>query len=273
MGDILEKFRLDGKTALITGGGGLLGAVFARVLAEAGAKVWVTDIAPDRALAVADDLVKAGFTAQSMCVDVMQRPSLEAAVEQIGEVDILINSAGGNLKEATTSPDLSFFDLPMDALEKVVGLNLFGGAVLPAQVFGRVMADRARGGVILNVSSMNALRPLTRVPGYSAAKAAVSNFTQWLAVHMAREYNPRIRVNALAPGFFLTEQNRFLLTEADTGKLTPRGEAIIAHTPMGRFGQPADLAGTTLWLCSEAAAFVTGVVVPVDGGFSAFSGI
>jgi NAD(P)-dependent dehydrogenase (short-subunit alcohol dehydrogenase family) len=273
MAKVLDQFRLDGKIALITGGGGVLGAVFARALAEAGAKVWVTDVAEQRATAVADELTQSGLAAESMCVDAMQRSSLEAAAKQVGTIDILINSAGGNMKEATTSPELSFFDLPLNATEKVVALNLFGGAILPAQVFGRAMADRAEGGVILNISSMNALRPLTRIPGYSAAKAAVSNFTQWLAVHMAQEYNPRIRVNALAPGFFLTEQNRFLLTDADTGQFTARGETIVAHTPMGRLGDPAELAGTTLWLCSDAAAFVTGIVVPVDGGFSAFSGV
>ncbi len=273
MDSTLDQFRLDGKTALITGGAGVLGAVFARTLAEAGANVWIADIAHDRARAVADDLLRDGLRAESTPVDVMQRSSLEAALERTGDIDILVNAAGGNLKDATTSPELAFFDLPLSALEQVIGLNLFGGALLPAQVFGRAMAAKETGGVILNVSSMSALSPLTRVPGYSAAKAAVSNFTQWLAMHMAQEYNPRVRVNALAPGFFLTEQNRFLLTDADTGELTPRGKAIIAHTPMGRFGQPTDLAGATLWLCSDAAAFVTGVVVPVDGGFSAFGGV
>jgi NAD(P)-dependent dehydrogenase (short-subunit alcohol dehydrogenase family) len=273
MGNVLDQFRLDGKTALITGGGGVLGAVFARALAEAGAKVWVTDVAEERAAAVAGGLVTVGLSAESMCVDAMQRSSLQSAAERVGTIDILVNSAGGNMKQATTSPEHSFFDLPLTAMERVVALNLFGGAILPAQVFGRAMAGRAEGGVILNVSSMNALRPLTRIPGYSAAKAAVSNFTQWLAVHMAQEYNPRIRVNALAPGFFLTEQNRFLLTDADTGRFTARGETIIAHTPMGRLGDPTELAGTTVWLCSDAAAFVTGIVVPVDGGFSAFSGV
>ena len=188
-------------------------------------------------------------------------------------MDILVNAAGGNLPTATTAPQQRFFDLPLEALDNVIKLNLFAGAILPAQVFGRAMAEHSAGGVILNISSMNALRPLTRIPGYSAAKAAVSNFTQWLAVHMAQEYNPRIRVNALAPGFFLTDQNRFLLTESATGELTERGQTILAHTPMARFGQPDDLAGTVVWLCSDAAAFVTGVVLPIDGGFSAFSGV
>jgi len=273
MGSVLGQFELGGKTALITGGGGVLGAVFARALAEAGANVWVTDLVKERAAATAETLAAEGLSAHSACINVMERDSLETAAAEIGEMDILINGAGGNMKDATTSPELSFFNLPLEGLERVIGLNLFGGAILPSQVFGRAMAARDAGGVILNISSMNAFRPLTRIPGYSAAKAAVSNFTQWLAVHLAQEYNPRIRVNAMAPGFFLTDQNRFLLTDADTGKLTPRGKSIIAHTPMGRFGDPADLAGTTLWLCSDAARFVTGIVVPVDGGFSAFSGV
>ncbi len=271
--DVLGQFRLDGKSAVVTGGGGVLGRVFARTLAEAGARVWIADLAEERARAVADELRRDGHSADAAAVDVLRRDSLERLAERTGPVDILISAAGGNLKEATTSPDTSFFDLPLAAMERVVALNLFGGALLPAQVFGRGMATRATGGVILNVSSLNALRPLTRIPGYSAAKAAVSNFTQWLAVHLAQEYNPRVRVNAIAPGFFLTEQNRYLLTDAQSGRPTPRAEAILAHTPMRRFGEPADLAGTTLWLCSDAAAFVTGVVVPVDGGFAAFAGV
>jgi NAD(P)-dependent dehydrogenase (short-subunit alcohol dehydrogenase family) len=182
---------------------------------------------------------------------------------EFGPVDTLINAAGGNNPRATTSPDLSFFDLPGEALRFVVDLNLLG-TILPCQVFGRTMAERGEG-VILNISSMNAFRPLTRIPAYSAAKAAVSNFTQWLAVHMSQEYSDKIRVNAIAPGFFLTEEA--------TGELTPRGKTIIDHTPMGRFGDPEDLLGTVLWLLSPAAAFVHGVVVPVDGGFSAFSGV
>jgi NAD(P)-dependent dehydrogenase (short-subunit alcohol dehydrogenase family) len=270
---VLESFRLEGKTALLTGGGGVLGAVFARTLAEGGARVWVTDLIEERARTVASALRDDGFDAEARVVDVMDRESLEAAAADTGDIDILLNAAGGNMEEATTSADRSFFDLPLAALEKVVGLNLFGGALLPAQVFGRKMAEKERGGVILNVSSMNAIRPLTRIPGYSAAKAAVGNFTQWLAVHLAQEYNPHIRVNALAPGFLVTHQNRFLLTDPQTGGLTPRGETILAHTPMRRFGEPADLAGATLWLCSDAAAFVTGITVPIDGGFLAFGGV
>lgn len=270
---VMDQFKLNGRTALLTGAGGVLGAAFARALAEAGADVWVTDLDVERAQLVATSLAEQGLSAHACALDVMDRASLEAAHSRVGRLDILLNAAGGNMKGATTTPDLPFFDLPLASLEKVISLNLFGGALLPAQVFGKSMADNPAGGVILNVSSMNALRPLTRIPGYSAAKAAVSNFTQWLAVHMAQEYNPRVRVNALAPGFFLTDQNRFLLTNEATGELTPRGATIRAHTPMGRFGEPADLAGATVWLCSDAAAFVTGTVIPIDGGFSAFSGV
>ena len=186
-------------------------------------------------------------------------------------MDILVNGAGGNHPKATTGPDMSFFDIPKDSLEFVSGLNL-SGTILPSQVFGKHMVA-ANHGNILNISSMNAFRPLTRIPAYSAAKAAVSNFTQWLAVHIAQEYSPNIRVNALAPGFFLTEQNRFLLTDKETGELTPRGEQIMDHTPQGRFGEPDDLIGTAIWLVSDASKFVTGIVVPVDGGFSAYSGV
>ncbi|HRX86440.1 MAG TPA: SDR family oxidoreductase [Phycisphaerae bacterium] len=273
MTNVLDNFRLDGRIAVITGGGGVLGAVFARALAEAGAVVWVTDCAADRAEQVAAALVDNGYQAHGLEADALKQESLAAAAERVGAVDILINAAGGNVATATTTAELGFFDLPLSALERVVALNLFAGAILPSQVFGRGMQDNPAGGVILNISSMNALRPLTRIPGYSAAKAAVSNFTQWLAVHMAQEYNPRIRVNALAPGFFLTEQNRFLLTEREGGALTERGRRIIDHTPMGRLGAPEELAGATVWLCSSAAAFVTGVVLPVDGGFSAFAGV
>jgi NAD(P)-dependent dehydrogenase (short-subunit alcohol dehydrogenase family) len=203
-------------------------------------------------------------------VNVLQK-SAETVVKEFGTVDCLINAAGGNKKEATTSQDLSFFDLPADALRFVFDLNIIG-TILPSQVFGKIFAHKGDGN-ILNISSMSAFRPLTRIPGYSTAKAGVSNFTQWLAVHLAQEYSPKIRVNAIAPGFFLTDQNRFLLTDEKTGALTERGSAILAHTPMGRFGVSDDLLGAVLWLLSPASAFVTGVVIPIDGGFQAFSGV
>jgi len=206
---------------------------------------------------------------------VLDRRSVEEAARQVlgehGRVDALVNGAGGNDPQATTNPERRFFDIPTEAFQNTLGLNLTG-TVVPSQVFGRQMAEQKEG-VILNVSSVNASRPLTRIAAYSAAKAAVTNFTQWLAVHLAEEYSPNIRVNALMPGFFLTEQNRFLLTDRETGALTARGKKIVEHTPMRRFGQPDDLVGTTLWLLSPASRFVTGAVIPVDGGFTAFSGV
>jgi len=206
--------------------------------------------------------------------DVLDKASIESAAQKVlakfGRVDILINGAGGNKPQATTNVEQSFFDLPADALRWVFDLNLMG-TILPSQVFGKIMAEQTNG-IILNISSMNSFRPLTRIPAYSAAKAGVSNFTQWLAVHMAQTYSPEIRVNAIAPGFFVGEQNRRLLLN-DDDSLTSRGQSIISHTPMARFGNPDDLLGTVLWLVSPASAFVTGIVVPVDGGFSAFSGV
>ena len=206
--------------------------------------------------------------------NVLERAAVELAAEKVlaayGRVDILINGAGGNRPQATTNPTQSFFDLPPDALRWVFDLNLMG-VFFPSQAFGKIMAEQKHG-VILNISSMNAFRPLTRIPAYSAAKAGVSNFTQWLAVHLAQTYSPQIRVNAIAPGFFLGEQNYNLLLNPD-GTLTPRGQAIISHTPQGRFGTPDDLIGAMLWLVSPASDFVTGVVIPVDGGFSAYSGV
>jgi NAD(P)-dependent dehydrogenase (short-subunit alcohol dehydrogenase family) len=274
--EYLERlFRLSGKVAAVTGGGGVLCGAMSRALGRVGVKVAVLDLIPEAAQKVTDDVVTAGGEAIAVKCDVLDKASIEAAcetvLERFGRVDILINGAGGNKKQATTGPDLSFFDLPSDAVQWVFNLN-FIGTLLPSQVFGRVLAEQGEG-VILNISSMNAFRPLTKIPAYSAAKAAVSNFTQWLAVHMSQEYSDRIRVNAIAPGFFLTEQNRFLLTDEATGELTPRGKTIIDHTPMGRFGDPEDLIGTVLWLLSPGAAFVHGVVIPVDGGFSAFSGV
>ncbi len=268
-------FDLRDKTIVITGGGGVLCSAMAVALAKAGARIAILDLAEVAAAQVAEEIKSDGGLAIGVKCDVLNKESLESAKEEInsvyGKIDILINGAGGNKKEATTSPDLSFFDLPSEALQFVFNMN-FIGTLLPSQVFGKEMAERG-GGIILNISSMCAFSPLTKIPGYSAAKAAVSNFTQWLAVHVCQNYSKDVRVNAIAPGFFLTEQNRFLLTDEKTGELTARGKTIVDHTPMGRFGQPEELIGTAMWLLSDAAKFVTGIVVPVDGGFSAFSGV
>ena len=246
----------------------------ARALAKCGARVAVWDIVEEAARKVADRIVAEGETALPVECDVLDRRSCEAAAEptegELGDIHVLINGAGGDRKEATTG-ELAFFDLPEEAVRFVLDLN-FTGTLIPTQVVGRGMAERGKG-VILNISSINAFRPLTRIPAYSAARAAVSNFTQWLAVHMCQSYSSEIRVNAIAPGFFMTEQNRFLLTDRETGDLTARGKSIIGHTPMGRFGDPEDLVGAVVWLISDQARFVTGVVIPIDGGFSAFSGV
>jgi len=264
-----------GQTIAITGGAGVLGGEIACTLACLGANVALLDRNVASAPALLDRMGPHASRALVVETDVLDPASLaralDAILQRFGKVDALINGAGGNHPKATTGASGSFFDLPADALRWVFDLNLIG-TILPSQVFGRAMAE-AGVGTILNISSMNAFRPLTRIAAYSAAKAGVSNFTQWLAVHMAQVYSPRIRVNAIAPGFFLTNQNRFLLTDANTGELTPRGHAIISHTPMGRFGQPEDLLGAVLWLLSPASAFVTGIIVPIDGGFSAFSGV
>lgn len=264
-------YSLAGKTAVVTGGAGVLCSGLSRALAGMGVRVAVLDVRENEARALANEL---GEGSLGMHCDVLDSASLNTAAaiiqQEFGRVDILINGAGGNRPQATTSADISFFDLPEDALRWVFELNLVG-VMLPSQVFGRMMVEQEEG-VILNISSMNAFRPLTRIPAYSAAKAGVSNFTRWLAVHLAQEYSPGIRVNALAPGFFIGEQNRDLLLEKD-GSLTPRGQKIIDHTPQGRFGNPEDLFGAVIWLLSPASAFVTGIVVPVDGGFSAFSGV
>lgn len=273
---LTKQFDFCNQTIVLTGGAGVLGSEIACTLSGCNANVVLLDRDMDLAQKAIERFpTNTKGRAVRVFADVLNPEILHQAYEMIktefGAVDILINAAGGNHPSATTSADLSFFDLPVDALRFVGELNLLG-TILPCQVFGRGMAERGEG-VILNISSMNALRPLTRIPAYSAAKAAVSNFTQWLAVHMAQNYSPRIRVNAIAPGFFLTEQNRFLLTDKDTGELTARGKSILAHTPMNRFGTPEDLLGATMWLISPAASFVTGAVIPLDGGFSAFSGV
>ena len=269
-----DPYDFTGRSVVMTGGTGVLGRAIVGGLLNAGASVAL--LVRNRSKAEA---VLAEMTGKDSAIivegDVLKRDDLQRALKEVikafGRVDCLVNGAGGNDPRATTRPDLSFFDLPEDALRFVFDLNLLG-TIVPTQVFGKQMIEQGDG-VILNISSMSAVRPLTRVVSYSAAKAAVNSFTQWLSVHLAQEYSPRIRVNAIAPGFFLTEQNRFLLTEQETGELTARGQSIINHTPMGRFGAPQDLIGTVLWLLSPASAFVTGVVVPVDGGFSAFGGV
>ncbi len=275
LAELTRMYDFRGRSIVVTGGAGILGGEICCALVGCGAKVALLDREPQ----LADRLMQRFETSVGEAIvvygDVLNADTLKQArqviLDSFGGIDGLVNAAGGNKPEATTSPERSFFDLPEEALRFVVDLNLLG-TILPSQVFGKHMAEKGEG-VILNVSSMNALRPLTRVLGYSAAKAGVTNFTQWLAVHLAQEYSPRIRVNAIAPGFFLTEQNRYLLLDRETEELTKRGQAIISHTPMARFGQPEDLFGAVFWLLSPASAFVTGIVVPIDGGFSAFSGV
>jgi NAD(P)-dependent dehydrogenase (short-subunit alcohol dehydrogenase family) len=268
-------FDLTGKIAVVTGGTGTLGAALVRGLAQAGAHVAILARRAEPIAALTAELCASGYRALGMPTDVLDKAQLAEAAAQIiahfERVDILVNAAGGNQPQATVTPaQRTFFDLPPEALVAVFNLNWLS-SVLTAQVFGRQMAAQGSGAII-NLSSMAALTPLTRVVAYASAKAALNNFTQWLAVYMAREHSPSIRVNAIAPGFFLGEQNRFLLLD-ERGALTERGEQIIAHTPMRRFGAPEDLIGTLIWLASDAARFVTGVVVPVDGGFSAYSGV
>jgi NAD(P)-dependent dehydrogenase (short-subunit alcohol dehydrogenase family) len=268
-------YDFTGQTCVVTGGTGVLGGEIACGLAALGANVVILGRNMDAGMAVCARMGENSRNAEVIRCDVLDSQSVGAAAEKarqrFGRIDALVNAAGGNHPQATANPQQKFFDLPPDALRWVLDLNVMG-TVLPSQIFGRGMAEAGRG-VILNVTSMAAFRPLTRVVAYAAAKAAISNFTQWLAVHLAQEYSPHIRVNAIAPGFFLTEQNRFLLTEKETGGLTARGQSILAHTPMARFGNAQDLLGATFWLLSPASSFVTGAVIPVDGGFGAFSGV
>jgi NAD(P)-dependent dehydrogenase (short-subunit alcohol dehydrogenase family) len=270
-----DFFHIQGQCALITGGSGAIGSALARGLAQAGARVVIVSRRVEACIRIADEIRAAGGQALGIGGDVLDRGALERVARDVrsafGPVNILINAAGGNAPQATTGPDLSFFDLEGQMVDAVFRTN-FAGVFQSCQVFGQHMVEQGQG-CIVNIASMSALRPLTRVVAYSAAKAAVVNFTQWLAVYMAQEYSPRIRVNALAPGFLLTAQNRFLLVDPASGAWTPRGEAIIAHVPMRRLAMPEELVGTLLWLVSPASDYVTGTVVPVDGGFSAYCGV
>ena len=273
--DITKTFDLSGKVTVITGGAGVLCYAMAKAIGDCGSKLAILDIDEDNMNALSAELKGMNVDHLTVKTDVMDHDSVQKAADKVinkfGRVDILINGAGGNKPQATTGPDNTLFDIPEDAIKFVFDLN-FMGTFLPVQVFGKYFAEQKEGN-ILNVSSMNAFTPLTKIPAYSAAKAAVSNFTQWLAVHMAQNYSTNIRVNAIAPGFLLTEQNRFLLTNKEDGSLTDRGQTIIDHTPLARFGDPDDLLSTVLWLLSPQTKFVHGTVIPIDGGFSAYSGV
>ncbi len=280
----MVPLNLKDKVAVITGGGGVLCSTMAKSLASQGVKTAILDLNLEAAEKVANEINEQyGIKSIGLSANVLNKASLEAAKEtinkELGSVDYLVNGAGGNAASATTkvefltenelgSLDDTFFGLQMEGFDKVFALN-FQGTLLPSMVFAKDMLVK-KNGSILNVSSMNSYTPLTKIPAYSAAKAAINNFTQWLAVHFAKT---GIRVNAIAPGFLLTNQNRFLLIDEKTGEATPRGEKIIRNTPMERYGEPEELTGTMLYLLSDWANFITGVVIPVDGGFSAYSGV
>lgn len=267
-------FDLTGKVAIVTGGAGALGSAMAMGVAKAGARVGILSRTASKVAAKVADIQAAGGEALALVADVLDEAQLTAAnttiLKKWGRIDILINAAGGNMKGATITPDQTIFDLSMPDFDKVTALNI-KGTVLPTTIFAKIMATQQRG-CIINISSMAAQQAITRVVGYSASKAAIDNFTKWMAVEMAHKFGQGIRVNAIAPGFFIGEQNRHLLLQED-GTLTQRGHTIINQTPVKRFGEAEELISTVLWLCSDASSFVTGIVVPVDGGFSAFSGV
>jgi NAD(P)-dependent dehydrogenase (short-subunit alcohol dehydrogenase family) len=275
MNQLQSWYDFSGHVAVITGGTGVLLSHAVRTLGEQGATLIILSTSSSRAQARADELSAAGILAIPYQADVLDKARLEQLAAQVmdrfGRIDILLNGAGGNRPGAMVTPQQPFFDLSDEAVRQVFDLN-FTGALYCSQAFGRPMAEQGRG-VILNVASMVSIRPLTRVVAYSAAKAALTNFTQWLAVHLATTYGAGMRVNAIAPGFLLGEQNKALLVDQATGELTPRGAQILAHTPLGRFGKPEEMTGAILWLLSEASAFVTGVVLPLDGGYAAFGGV
>lgn len=269
----LKMFSLEGKKAVITGGAGVLCSTIGLGLGMAGAEIAICDIKDT--IGIVNNLRNQGINAKGFHIDVTDFNSVSECKDNIlkyfGKIDILINGAGGNMEEATTSKEVSFFDLPLKAIEEVIKLNLIGGTIMTCQIFGKEMSSNKNGGSIINISSINTYRPLTRIPGYAASKAAVSNFTQWLATYFAMEHNKNLRVNAIAAGFFLTEQLKYLLF--DNNKLTPRGKSIISHTPIKSFGEPEDLIGICIWLSSEASKFVTGSVICIDGGFNSYAGV
>jgi len=272
---ISQLYDVSGKVIAITGGGGMLGTAIATGLGRAGANIAILDIRPEAAERTAAAIVAEGGEALGVACDALDRDSVERALEQVkerfGTVYGLVNGAGGNRPAATTGADLSFFDLPTEAFRSVMDLNCLA-TWLPSQVFGREMAANGTGSIV-NIASISGQRPMTRVPAYNAAKAAVINLTQWLAVYFSQEVGPGIRVNAIAPGFVLTEQNRYLLLDRETGAPTPRGQSIVSHTPLGRYGQPQELVGAALWLLSPASSYVHGATIVVDGGLTAYAGI
>lgn len=268
------SFDIRGQVAVITGAGGVICGVMAREMAKKGAKVALLDLFVENAQRIADEINASGGEALAVQANVLDRASLEAAREQVvakfGRVDVLVNGAGGNKKQATVSPELDFFHLDTEAFKWVFDLNVTG-AVLTTMVFGELLAEQGTGNVI-NIASMATYHPLTNTVAYCGAKAAVANFTQWMATHFNKNYSTKIRVNAIAPGFLLTTQNQFLMQNED-GSPTDRGRRVLDKTPMCRYGDPEEMAGPAIWLCSEAASFVNGAVIPVDGGFSAYWGI
>ncbi|WP_194974907.1 SDR family oxidoreductase [Aquiflexum lacus] len=270
----MKLFSVKNKKIIITGATGVLGESMARHLAKEGAQVIIIGRTPSKVEKLIEHLRKEGGKADGFLADVTNESQVETVAQKIKDryksVDILINLAGGNMPEALVRPDQTLSDLSADAVKKVMDLN-YQGTLIPIQYFFPLMLSNKSGNII-NISSMAASRPMTRVVGYASAKAAIDNLTKWLAVEFNQKHGPGYRVNAIAPGFFLTEQNRSLLTESD-GSLTQRGNQIIDHTPMARFGDPKDLLGTLQWLCSDASKFVTGIIIPVDGGFSAYSGV
>lgn len=267
-----ELFSVKDKVVVMTGGAGILGKGISVYLAKEGAKIVILDRNEEQGNKLADEIKADGGEAIFLVTDVMNKEVLEGNKAEImkkyGRIDVLLNAAGGNMPGATIAPDKTFFDLQIDAFKKVVDLNLFG-TVLPTMVFADVMVQQKKG-TIVNFCSESALRPLTRVVGYGTAKAAIANFTKYMAGELALKFGDGLRVNAIAPGFFLTDQNRALLTNPD-GSLTDRSKTILAHTPFGRFGEPEDLYGTIQYLISDASKFVTGTVAVIDGGFDAFS--